>query len=124
VEDCALTVLSTVVSRHADRVIFDSGSKTLSSDLMRGDPKAGYGLVFRDVDAASGIDEGLHIERLSEEHATVRVVSGTSRLEPGHRVRILPNHSCVVSNLVDEVVLVDGARVIERLPVPARGRIW
>jgi len=122
--DCALTVLASVVSRHGDRVIVDSGSKTLSSDLMRGDPGAGYGLVFRDVQALSEIDEGLHIERLSEEHATVRVVGATRRLEPGDRVRILPNHSCVVSNLVDEVVLVDGACVLEHLPVAARGRIW
>jgi len=105
-------------------VIFDSGSKTLSTDVMRGDPNAGYGVVFRDLQIESGIDEGLHIERLSEEHATVRMLSATRRLDPGDRVRILPNHSCVVSNLVDEVVLVDGTRVIERLPLPARGRIW
>ena len=122
--DCALTVLASVVSRHQDRVIVDSGSKTLSTDLMRGDPKAGYGLVFRDVETGSEIDEGLHIERLSEEHATVRVMSATRRPDPGDRVRILPNHSCVVSNLVDEVVLVDGTRVLERLPVAARGRTW
>jgi len=122
--DCALTVLASVVSRHQDRVIFDSGSKTLSTDVMRGDPNAGYGVVFRDLQIESGIDEGLHIERLSEEHATVRMLSATRRLDPGDRVRILPNHSCVVSNLVDEVVLVDGTRVIERLPLPARGRIW
>jgi D-serine deaminase-like pyridoxal phosphate-dependent protein len=44
-------------------------------------------------------------------------------LEPGDFVRVLPNHSCVVSNLVDHVVLVEGDRVIDRLPVAARGRI-
>jgi D-serine deaminase-like pyridoxal phosphate-dependent protein len=38
-------------------------------------------------------------------------------------VRIVPNHSCVVSNLVDEIALVDGTRVVDRLPVAARGRI-
>ena len=32
VDDCALTVLSTVVSKHADRLILDAGSKTLTSD--------------------------------------------------------------------------------------------
>ena len=66
--------------------------------------------------------DGLVIERLSEEHATVRATAGT-RLEPGSRVFVLPNHSCVVSNLVDEIVLVDGDEVIDRLPVAARGRI-
>ena len=37
--------------------------------------------------------------------------------------RVVPNHSCVVSNLVDQAWLVDGERVVERLPVAARGRI-
>jgi D-serine deaminase-like pyridoxal phosphate-dependent protein len=121
--DCALTVLATVVTRHKDRVIFDSGSKTLSSDGARGAGNEGYGAVFTDIECASAVDANLRIERLSEEHATVRMVGGASSLQPGTRVRILPNHSCVVSNLVDEIVLVDGMRVVDRLPVAARGRI-
>ena len=67
-------------------------------------------------------DASLTIERLSEEHATVRV-SGTTPLEPGARVRVLPNHSCVVSNLVDVVRLVEDDRVVDSLPVAARGKI-
>jgi D-serine deaminase-like pyridoxal phosphate-dependent protein len=120
--DCALTVLARVVTKHKDRVIFDSGSKTLTSDGPRGGA-AGYGAVFTSVEEAAAIDDGLLIERLSEEHATVRAVNGTTTLEPGDHVRILPNHSCVVSNLVDEVFLVDGMNVVDRLPVAARGRI-
>ena len=51
--------------------------------------------------------------------------SGWSRetLRPGDRVRVVPNHSCVVSNMVDAVYLVDGDRVIETMAVAARGRI-
>jgi D-serine deaminase-like pyridoxal phosphate-dependent protein len=64
----------------------------------------------------------LTIERLSEEHATVRVAGGTS-LAPGDRVRVVPNHSCTVSNLVDVVRVVDGDQVIDSIPVAARGRI-
>ena len=75
-----------------------------------------------DSDYTREIDEALTIERLSEEHATVRVI-GETRLEPGDRVRVVPNHSCVVSNLVDVVRLVDGDQVIDTLPVAARGRI-
>ena len=67
------------------------------------------------------IDANLLIERLSEEHATVRVLSGSTDLEPGDRVQIIPNHSCVVSNLVDQAWLVDGSTV-EALPIAARGR--
>jgi D-serine deaminase-like pyridoxal phosphate-dependent protein len=123
-EDCALTVLARVVSRPSnDRVILDCGSKTLSSDGARGfQPMPGYGVVLKAVES-SDPDTGLFIERLSEEHATVRVV-GESALEPGNLVRVLPNHSCVVSNLVDCIRMVDGSTVVETLPVAARGKIW
>ncbi|HUQ86067.1 MAG TPA: alanine racemase [Vicinamibacterales bacterium] len=116
IDDCALTVLATVVSKPAkDRVIFDSGSKTLTNDGARGFTAApGYGIVVG--------HDNLLIERLSEEHATVKVRNGSTPLEPGDRVRIIPNHSCVVSNLVDQAWLVDGDDV-EALPIAARGKI-
>ena len=50
------------------------------------------------------------------------MVSGSTSLEPGDRVRVLPNHSCVVSNLVNQAWLVDDDRV-EALPIAARGKI-
>ncbi len=122
--DCALTVLARVVSRPArDRVILDSGSKTLTNDGARGFSAApGHGVVLRDLESAEP-DANLLIERLSEEHATVRAGDGHSPLPTGAVVRIIPNHSCVVSNLVDEVWLVDGMQVVSRLRVAARGRI-
>ena len=115
-DDCALTVLATVVSKPtADRIIFDSGSKTLTNDGARGfTPAPGYGTVIG--------HDNLLIERLSEEHATVKVLDKSTRLEPGDRVQIIPNHSCVVSNLVDQAWLVDGP-MCEPLPIAARGRI-
>jgi len=119
-DDCALTVLATVVARHPGRIILDSGSKTLTNDLARGIASAtGYGAVLT---ADGTIDDTLLVERLSEEHATVRV-AGDTRLKPGDRVRVLPNHACTVSNLVDVVRLVEGDTVIDTLPVAARGRI-
>jgi len=124
-DDCALTVMATVVSKPAaDRIILDCGSKTLTNDQARGiTAAAGYGAVLAGIgDAPRQVDETLTIERLSEEHATVRAAGGTA-LEPGARVRVVPNHSCVVSNLVDVVRLVEGDRVIETIPVAARGRI-
>ena len=123
-DDCALTVLATVVSKHSDRIILDCGSKTLTSDQARGIVNAaGYGAILAGGRGSPRqIDETLTIERLSEEHATVRVTGGT-RLEPGDRVRVVPNHSCTVSNLVDAVRLVDGDQVIDTLAVAARGRI-
>jgi D-serine deaminase-like pyridoxal phosphate-dependent protein len=132
-DDCALTVLARVVSTPAaDRIILDCGSKTLTNDLARGFAGApGYGTVFEDIESRQP-DESLLIERLSEEHANVRIVQPASgnrtsdrgrRLATGDLVRVVPNHSCVVSNLVDAVWLEGDGEVLGELPVAARGRI-
>jgi D-serine deaminase-like pyridoxal phosphate-dependent protein len=122
--DCALTVLARVVSTPAaDRIIIDSGSKTLTNDMARGFGGApGHGVIFEDLEVARP-DESLTIEQLSEEHAKVRVRDGGRRRETGELVRVLPNHSCVVSNLVEGAWLVRGGEVVGELKVDARGRI-
>ena len=122
--DCALTVLARVVSKPAaDRVVLDAGSKTLTNDGARGFVlPAGYGGVLAALESDE-VDDSLAVERLSEEHATVRVTTGSTRLVPGDLVRIVPNHACVVSNMVDEIRLVDGLTVVQTLPVAARGKI-
>jgi len=130
-DDCALTVLARVVTTHPpDRIILDCGSKTLSTDQARGPGNpAGHGVVLSALDAAAP-NESLLIERLSEEHATVRVQAGPGpaapsklALQPGDLVRVVPNHACVVSNLVDQVWLVAGDEVLDRIDVSARGQI-
>lgn len=123
-EDCALTVLSRVVSRPApDRLILDAGSKTLTTDLARGaGDVSGFGVVLQSLNSTQP-DQGLLIDRLSEEHATVRVRSDGCDLKPGDLVRIVPNHACVVSNLMDEVWLVNGNYAADRIDIAARGRI-
>ena len=122
--DCALTVLARVVSRPAaDRIVLDCGSKTLTNDLARGfGNAAGYGAILPSLDADAP-DDSLLVERLSEEHAVVKTLGGESTLQPGDLVRVVPNHSCVVSNLMDTVWVVDGADVVDQLEVSARGRI-
>jgi D-serine deaminase-like pyridoxal phosphate-dependent protein len=122
-DDCALTVLARVVSRPAaDRVIFDCGSKTLTTDQARGvSDVRGYGVVFKSLDCSEP-NASLLVERLSEEHATVRV-TGDCDLQPGDLVRVLPNHACVVSNLVDSAWLVEGSAIAGRIEIAARGKI-
>jgi len=122
-DDCALTVLARVVSRPAaDRVILDSGSKTLTNDVVRGPGETpGYGVVLEALDRFSP-NRQLVIERLSEEHAKVTVAGGCA-LAPGDLVRIIPNHSCPVSNLVDRAWKVDGLNVTGEVEIAARGRI-
>jgi D-serine deaminase-like pyridoxal phosphate-dependent protein len=122
VHDCSQFVVSTVVSRPAaDRVIFDAGAKTLTTDGVRGfGGETGYGMVFPSLEAAHA-DPSIAIERLSEEHATAKVPASCA-LRPGDRVRIIANHACVVTNLADELLLTEGLTIVDRLPVAARGK--
>ena len=106
-------VLATVVSRPSpDRAILDSGSKALTSDTLG---MEGFGRILEYPDAV--------IRSLSEEHGTVDLTGCERKPEIGERVRILPNHCCVVSNLFDEVVLVHADGQVEREKVAARGRV-
>jgi D-serine deaminase-like pyridoxal phosphate-dependent protein len=112
-EDCAMTVLATVVSVPAsDRAVVDAGSKTLSTDPLRPRPD-GHGLI---------LGSGSRLRSLSEEHGVLRVEEGDS-FRVGQRVRILPNHACVVSNLHDRLYGVRADRVETEIRVSARGRI-
>ena len=113
IEDCALTVVATVVSVPApDRAVVDAGSKTLSSDPLRPRP-GGYGQV---------LGRASRVEKLSEEHGIIAVADGES-FRVGERVRILPNHACVVANLHDSLGGLSGDRVEAVLEVAARGRV-
>jgi D-serine deaminase-like pyridoxal phosphate-dependent protein len=62
------------------------------------------------------------IEKLSEEHGVLAVEPG-ERFHVGDRVRILPNHACVVANLHDRLIGTSGGRVEAVLPVAARGLV-
>jgi D-serine deaminase-like pyridoxal phosphate-dependent protein len=121
-DNCAMHVIATVVSRPAPaRIVFDAGSKTLTSDAARGfGAVTGHGLVFPDLETTQPMGS-IAIERLSEEHAVARVLADCP-LKPGDRVRILPNHSCVVTNLANELMLTDGLAVVDRITVDARGK--
>jgi D-serine deaminase-like pyridoxal phosphate-dependent protein len=114
VDDCALTVLATVISiPDKNRVIIDAGSKALNTD--RGASKTlapeGYGYV---------IGKNCVIERLSEEHGIISHNGEDFRI--GEKLRIIPNHACVVTNLFDFAYLVDGDEITDRYEIKARGK--
>lgn len=112
-EDCALTVLTTVVARPtAERAILDAGSKVLAADTA---PVPGHGHIREYPEAV--------IRGLSEEHAIVDVSACPHEPRIGERVRVIPNHVCPVVNLTDRVHLLRGDRVEEIVPVDARGRV-
>ncbi len=110
-EDCAMTILATVVSVPApDRAVLDAGSKTLSTDPLR-PSGGGHGAI---------LGRKSRIARLSEEHGVIDVVPGET-FRVGDRVRVLPNHACIVSNLHDRLVAVRDGRVEGQITVAARG---
>jgi D-serine deaminase-like pyridoxal phosphate-dependent protein len=113
-DDCALSIYSTVVSRAGpDRGILDAGSKTLTSDTGGG--LEGHGLILEHPEA--------RISRFAEEHGFLDLTRSNTRPGVGDVVRIVPNHVCVVVNMMDEVVMVRGEEIVGTLPVAARGKL-
>ncbi|MBR0829606.1 D-TA family PLP-dependent enzyme [Bradyrhizobium manausense] len=112
-DDCALNIYSTVVSRAApERGILDAGSKTLTTDTGG---LEGHGLILEHPEAK--------IARFAEEHGFLDLSRSNTRPNVGDVVRIVPNHVCVVVNMMDEVVMVRGEEIIGTLPVAARGKL-
>jgi D-serine deaminase-like pyridoxal phosphate-dependent protein len=112
-DDCALHVYSTVVSRAApERGILDAGSKTLTSDTGGLD---GFGLILEHPQAK--------ISGFNEEHGFLDLSRSNTRPQVGDVVRIVANHVCVVVNMVDELIAVRGDEIVDVLPVAARGKL-
>lgn len=110
-DDCALHVLTTIVSHPTPaRAIIDAGSKALSSDTLG---LEGFGEVVGHPQVT--------ITGLNEEHGILATAGAP--LGVGDRLRVLPNHACVVSNLFDEVYFTSGQNVVGRMQVAARGRV-
>ena len=113
-EDCALHVVTTVVSRAGpERGILDAGSKTLTADPGGG--LDGYGLI-REYPKA-------RIKGFAEEHGFLDLGPSPERPVVGEVVRVMPNHVCVVVNMVDRLVAVRGDQIVGEIPVAARGRL-
>jgi D-serine deaminase-like pyridoxal phosphate-dependent protein len=112
-DDCALQVVATVVSRAGlDRGILDAGSKTLTSDIGGLD---GHGLILEHPQA--------RIAKFAEEHGFLDLAACNDRPEVGDVVRIIPNHVCVVVNMMERLIATRGNEIVGEIPVAARGRI-
>jgi D-serine deaminase-like pyridoxal phosphate-dependent protein len=112
-DDCAMRVRATVVSRPTDtRAVIDAGTKVLTSDQYT---VKGYGHLMEYPEAI--------VTNLSEEHGIVDLSGCGERPKIGDVVNVVPNHCCVVSNMVDEVYGVRGGKVEVTWPVAARGTV-
>lgn len=111
-QECALRAVSTVVCKMDDHhAIIDAGSKTLTTDLCGHRP--GYGWVV-------GHPE-IRITKLNEEHGFVESDEPLP-FEIGDKIAIIPNHACVLPNLVDKIYGIRNGRIERMIPIEARGR--
>lgn len=113
-EQCALSVLATVIASYDDRFVIDAGSKTVGLDKgAHGlDKIKGYG-YFHDH------PEWL-LERLSEEHGIVSVPYNSQRPKIGEKVRFIPNHACAAVNLHSKYHVFDGEKLVDTWKISAR----
>jgi D-serine deaminase-like pyridoxal phosphate-dependent protein len=106
--DCALTLLTTIVSRpRPDRIIVDAGMKTLTHEF--GLPR------FKGR-------EDLELLGLSEEHGTVKLSDPALTLKPGEKLEIVPSHGDTTLNMHDYYHGIRTGRVEAVWPIAARGK--
>jgi D-serine deaminase-like pyridoxal phosphate-dependent protein len=112
-DDCAMHVRATIVSTPTeDRAIIDAGSKVLTREqytVQHFGRVVGY--------------PGAVVANLSEEHGMVDMSGAEGRPRIGETISVIPNHCCVVTNMMDEVYGIRGGRVETVWPVAARGKV-
>lgn len=115
-EDCALTVLATVVSTAVPgQAVVDAGTKALGREPMRGtDTMDGFGSLLDHPE--------VFVKSMSEEHGILDLSKSAWRPAVGDRVRVIPNHVCIVVHLNDVIAGIRGDTVETSWPVAARGR--
>jgi D-serine deaminase-like pyridoxal phosphate-dependent protein len=111
-QQCALTVIATVISRPTqDRAVIDAGFKALT--LVNVPTIPGYGHIMEIPNAV--------IERLYEEHGVLRIPADHP-LSVGDKVEIIPNSCSAITNQFDELVAVRRGVVEAIWPIQARGK--
>jgi D-serine deaminase-like pyridoxal phosphate-dependent protein len=114
-DDCAFTVLATVVSTAVPgQAVIDAGTKSLGREPMRGAEGEGFGCLLGRTDVI--------VKSMSEEHGILDLSQTSWRPAVGEKVRVIPNHVCIVVHLNDVIVGVRGDTVETSWPVSARGR--
>ena len=108
--DCALRVLTTVVSTAVPgQCVIDAGSKTLSSDQTVGAGTFGH-----------FVGRPWTMRKLNEEHGYVEI-DGPARV--GEKVWVVPSHVCATVNLHDEIAYGRRGQVEGSWKVAARGKV-
>ena len=112
-DNCAMQIIATVVSANEpDRVILDSGSKAINSETIDG--LFGYIVEYPDA----------RLHKVNEEHGYVDCSACPSPPVVGEIVHIIPVHTCVVTNLHNQLYGLRGENIEEVWDVAARGMVW
>jgi D-serine deaminase-like pyridoxal phosphate-dependent protein len=113
-EDCAFTVLATVVSTAVPgQAVVDAGSKALGREPLRGAAGEGFGVLLTAHDVT--------VHAMSEEHGLLRLPgNGGWRPRVGDTVRIIPNHVCYSVNLHPVLWAVSDSTIVDRWEVAGR----
>ena len=98
--------------RPTDSAIVDAGSKVLTREKYF---VQNFGRVDEYPEAV--------VVNLSEEHGIIDLSASPRKPKVGEVVNIIPNHCCVVSNMVDEVFALRNGEVEFVWPVAARGKV-
>jgi D-serine deaminase-like pyridoxal phosphate-dependent protein len=115
-EDCAASILATVVSTaRPGQMIVDGGSKTFSSDRLANSDDITFGHM---VEAPAA-----RFHKMNEEHGYVDITRAEREFSIGDRVHIIPNHICVAVNLHEQVYGIRGEQVEEVWKVEGRGKL-
>ena len=114
-EDCALTVLASVVSTAVPgQAVIDAGSKALGREPLRASAGEGFGVLLEHPQVT--------VRTMSEEHGILELRDTTWRPRVGEQVRVIPNHVCIAVHLSDIAHGVRGEVVETSWRVEARGR--
>lgn len=112
-DQCAMRVRASVVSANEPgRVILDSGSKSIQSETIDGQ----FGYIAEYPTA--------RIYKVNEEHGYVDFSACKSAPSVGDIVHIIPVHTCVVTNLHNQLYGLRGDNIEVVWEVAARGLVW
>jgi D-serine deaminase-like pyridoxal phosphate-dependent protein len=115
-DDIAVTVLASVTGRRPaeGRLVVDAGGLALSKDRSTAAAPRdyGFGLVL-DIAGMPLAAEAV-VERANQEHGVIAAPAGldTARFPVGTRLRIAPNHVCMMAAMYDRYHVVDGDETV------------
>jgi D-serine deaminase-like pyridoxal phosphate-dependent protein len=128
--DIALSVLTEVIAYypHRQEILIDAGALALSKDRgadhlhQKGNQKGEKPNFGHICDLNYQEYSQLTLVGLSQEHGKIKTHPdfNFNTIQIGTQLRILPNHSCLVTALYDQLYVVQGDQIVDQWS-PVRG---